>query len=364
VSLAMTKQEREDFLADLHVGIISILEEGRGPLTVPIWYSYAPGGEVRVVTGRTTRKVQLLGRARRFSLCAQTETWPYKYVSVEGPIVAIEPANLNAIAGRSLTVTSAFEQVTSTSRGREQRQMRTCLFVCVPSGGSRWTTGRYDRPSPEQLQWTGCVGPSVRTVCSASPTPWTRVGRRGSDLEHDRPTRPTPLRGARPRRASEGLMATVRRRWLGLAKSKPDPAAAAAAAQRKRKEEEEDVQLITQAMAGAPGPGAAGARAFATLIVNLKRAMVEQQESTNDLTERIRSSPPGNPGSRKARMKEHGKDRLEKATYQPGDYGRMIRPDGTQQWWVRSPKGIGIALRHQRVMPNEDGSITLLSLEV
>jgi len=181
VSLAMTKQEREDFLADLHVGIISITEEGRGPLTVPIWYSYAPGGEVRVVTGRTTRKVQLLGRARRFSLCAQTETWPYKYVSVEGPIVAIEPANLNAIAGRSLTVTSAFEQVTSTSRGREQRQMRTCLFVCVPSGGSRWTTGRYDRPSPEQLQWTGCVGPSVRTVCSASPTPWTRVGRRDDE---------------------------------------------------------------------------------------------------------------------------------------------------------------------------------------
>jgi hypothetical protein len=63
-------------------------------------------------------------------------------------------------------------------------------------------------------------------------------------------------------------------------------------------------------------------------------------------------------------MKEHGKDRLEKATYQPGDYGRMIRPDGTEQWWVRSPKGIWIALRHQRVMPNEDGSITLLSLEV
>jgi hypothetical protein len=63
-------------------------------------------------------------------------------------------------------------------------------------------------------------------------------------------------------------------------------------------------------------------------------------------------------------MKERGKDRLEKATYQAGDYGRMIRPDGTEQWWVRSPKGIWIALRHQRVMPNEDGSITLLSLEI
>ena len=63
-------------------------------------------------------------------------------------------------------------------------------------------------------------------------------------------------------------------------------------------------------------------------------------------------------------MKERGKDRLEKATYRAGDYGRMIRPDGTEQWWVRSQKGIWIALRQQRVMPNEDGSITLLSWEI
>jgi nitroimidazol reductase NimA-like FMN-containing flavoprotein (pyridoxamine 5'-phosphate oxidase superfamily) len=94
VSLAMTKQERERFLADLHVGIISIPEEGRGPLTVPIWYSYEPGGELRVITARTSRKARLLERAGRFSLCAQTETPPYKYVSVEGPVVAIEPADL------------------------------------------------------------------------------------------------------------------------------------------------------------------------------------------------------------------------------------------------------------------------------
>src|SRR6266478_1875689 len=86
----MTKQERESFLADLHLGIISVADNGRGPLTVPIWYSYEPGGEVRVVTGGTSRKAQLLRTARRFSLCAQTETPPYKYVSVEGPIVAID----------------------------------------------------------------------------------------------------------------------------------------------------------------------------------------------------------------------------------------------------------------------------------
>jgi nitroimidazol reductase NimA-like FMN-containing flavoprotein (pyridoxamine 5'-phosphate oxidase superfamily) len=92
MSLAKTKQEREAFLAEVHVGVISIPEPGRGPLTVLVWYAYEPGGELRVVTARTLRKGQLLAQAGRCSLCAQTETAPYKYVSVEGPIVAIEAA--------------------------------------------------------------------------------------------------------------------------------------------------------------------------------------------------------------------------------------------------------------------------------
>jgi hypothetical protein len=54
--------------------------------------------------------------------------------------------------------------------------------------------------------------------------------------------------------------------------------------------------------------------------------------------------------------------RPDRATFAPGDYGRVTRPDGTEQWYVRSPKGTWIALRHQRVMENEDGTITLLSL--
>ncbi len=90
----MPRQERETFLADLHVAIISIPEEGRGPLTVPIWYLYEPGGELRAVTAGTSRKTELLRQAGRFSVCVQTETPPYKYVSVEGPVVAIEPADI------------------------------------------------------------------------------------------------------------------------------------------------------------------------------------------------------------------------------------------------------------------------------
>ena len=94
MSLFMTKQEREAFLAEVHVGVISIAEIGRGPLTVPIWYNYEAGGEIRIMTGRESRKGRLLAHAGRFSLCAQTESPPYKYVSVEGPIVSTEAADI------------------------------------------------------------------------------------------------------------------------------------------------------------------------------------------------------------------------------------------------------------------------------
>jgi nitroimidazol reductase NimA-like FMN-containing flavoprotein (pyridoxamine 5'-phosphate oxidase superfamily) len=91
MSLTMTRAEREAFLAETHVAIISIAEAGRGPLTVPIWYDYGPGGVVRCVTGSDSRKAALIRRAGRLSLCVQTETPPYQYVSVEGPVTIGTP---------------------------------------------------------------------------------------------------------------------------------------------------------------------------------------------------------------------------------------------------------------------------------
>jgi nitroimidazol reductase NimA-like FMN-containing flavoprotein (pyridoxamine 5'-phosphate oxidase superfamily) len=97
MSLAMTKQERQAFLADVHVGVISIELEGAAPLAAPIWYDYAPERGVRVITGKDSRKGPALARARRFTLVAQSEQPPfYKYVSVSGPVVSMEPADLEA----------------------------------------------------------------------------------------------------------------------------------------------------------------------------------------------------------------------------------------------------------------------------
>ena len=87
----MSKAEREAFLADVHVGVLSVSEPGRGPLTMPMWYAYEPGGDVILQTKRDSRKALLLVPGTRVSLCAQTEVPPYAFVTVEGPVVAIEP---------------------------------------------------------------------------------------------------------------------------------------------------------------------------------------------------------------------------------------------------------------------------------
>ncbi len=105
MSVNMSRAEREAFLAEVHVGVLAIAAgPGRGPLVTPVWYSYQPGGRVSVSTGGGSSKARAIAAAGRFSLCAQDEAPPYKYVTVEGPAV-IEPTSLverTAIARRYL----------------------------------------------------------------------------------------------------------------------------------------------------------------------------------------------------------------------------------------------------------------------
>jgi nitroimidazol reductase NimA-like FMN-containing flavoprotein (pyridoxamine 5'-phosphate oxidase superfamily) len=98
MSLTMSTEERESFLADVHVGVLSVTQASRGPLTVPVWYTYEPGGQVSVITGADSAKARLIGQAGRFSLCAQSEVAPYKYVSVEGPLTTSDaPADADEV---------------------------------------------------------------------------------------------------------------------------------------------------------------------------------------------------------------------------------------------------------------------------
>ena len=92
MDLAMSVHDREDFLTGPHVAVVGVADPRgvRGPLLVPVWYGYQPGGVVTVQTGRDTVKARLIRAAGRFSLCVQDDSAPYRYVSVEGPVVAVE----------------------------------------------------------------------------------------------------------------------------------------------------------------------------------------------------------------------------------------------------------------------------------
>ena len=139
MSLNMTKDEREQFLAGLHVGVVSIPQAGRGPLTVPIWYDYEPGGEVWMITGSESVKGRLLAESDRISLCAQTESAPYKYVSVEGAFTTrpLQAGELESMAIRYLGEEGGRAYAANAGDGTGS--------IVVSFGPERWYTIDYNK---------------------------------------------------------------------------------------------------------------------------------------------------------------------------------------------------------------------------
>lgn len=86
----LTETERDAFLAESHVAVLAIPRGDRPPHTSPVWYHHQPGGNITFFTGtqgRRSRKADLIEQAGVVSLCVQQETFPYKYLTVEGAIV-------------------------------------------------------------------------------------------------------------------------------------------------------------------------------------------------------------------------------------------------------------------------------------
>jgi nitroimidazol reductase NimA-like FMN-containing flavoprotein (pyridoxamine 5'-phosphate oxidase superfamily) len=99
VPRALTKEEREQLLAELHVGVVTIADGDRGPLTCPVWYTYQPGGVIAFCTKKEARKLRLFREGARVSFLVQVEgdltsgVLP-KYVAVEGPVVKLGTAHM------------------------------------------------------------------------------------------------------------------------------------------------------------------------------------------------------------------------------------------------------------------------------
>ena len=88
----LSVHDRELFLAEPHIAALSVSAgQERGPLTVPIWYQYEPGGEAWVLTEAGSWKARLIEAAGRFSLMVDRVAPTVRYVSVEGPVTRIVP---------------------------------------------------------------------------------------------------------------------------------------------------------------------------------------------------------------------------------------------------------------------------------
>ena len=135
-------REREEFLAEPHIGVLSVASgDNRPPHTTPVWYGYEPGGSTTVFTGtqgRKSRKAELIEAAGVLSLSVQREEFPYKYVTVEGTVVGSDQPpsaeQMLAIAGRYLPEEAA--------RGMVQEELGhpgsgPVLFTIRPD---RWLT--------------------------------------------------------------------------------------------------------------------------------------------------------------------------------------------------------------------------------
>ncbi len=86
--MALSMRERQQFLAEPHIGALSVVERpDRAPLTVPIWYGYEPGSELWIRTEPDSRKARAIRSTGRFSLMVQRSEPTTRYVSVEGPVV-------------------------------------------------------------------------------------------------------------------------------------------------------------------------------------------------------------------------------------------------------------------------------------
>ncbi|MFG2072801.1 Pyridoxamine 5'-phosphate oxidase [Nonomuraea maritima] len=96
--MALSTAVREAFLAEAHIASLAVdAGPGRAPLTVPVWYDYSPGGEIRFLTDGDSLKAQLIAKAGRLSILVQRTSPTYRYVSVEGPVVRSNPSTLEEL---------------------------------------------------------------------------------------------------------------------------------------------------------------------------------------------------------------------------------------------------------------------------
>jgi nitroimidazol reductase NimA-like FMN-containing flavoprotein (pyridoxamine 5'-phosphate oxidase superfamily) len=134
-----SETEREQFLAALHVAVLSVASgNDRPPGSVPVWYDYEPGGDIRISTGARSRKARLIEQAGAVTLVVQREEPPYQYVVVEGTVVdTVTPTPREA---QEQTAIRYLGDEGARAFMKSMEGLESVLFVIRPD---RWLTADY-----------------------------------------------------------------------------------------------------------------------------------------------------------------------------------------------------------------------------
>lgn len=136
--MTFDQHEAELFLAEPHVGVFAVGTSSGPPAAVPLWYAYAPGGDVSMLMAASTRKAKLLKTRREATLVVQTVTPRVRFVSVELELTEVrEPTDedVRAIAEGYLSGPDleAYLNFAKTNLREDRYQFRT----------TRWRFGDF-----------------------------------------------------------------------------------------------------------------------------------------------------------------------------------------------------------------------------
>lgn len=112
--MALDQAQRDQLLATPLVATLAVEESAhRGPLVMPVWYAYRPGGDFVMFTGTASRKAAAIRLAGRCSVLVQRDRPSYRYVGAEGAagLTMIDADTVREIAGRYLTGTALDDYV-------------------------------------------------------------------------------------------------------------------------------------------------------------------------------------------------------------------------------------------------------------
>ncbi|MGE0029066.1 MAG: pyridoxamine 5'-phosphate oxidase family protein [Thermoleophilia bacterium] len=143
----MTATEREQFLAEPRVAVLSVAGAGgRPPHSTPTFYAYA-GGDVTFFTNterRSARKVALIAAAGAVTLTVQEPEYPFRYATVECRVVATArptAEQVRAIASRYMPADAADGMA---ARETSDPGSTMLLYTARPE---RWLTADFSPPA-------------------------------------------------------------------------------------------------------------------------------------------------------------------------------------------------------------------------